>query len=897
MKSIWGGSREDQSDDGSARNSLHAERDSAPPSEHTRLLPNRVESRPYLTPDDPAVSPYNLRSIRFTMIPYYNLHPDRLRMVDCHFGVDVRHATRFPHPRIGLLSLQLCEFGTCQPTLFAAILRSPREGFHQTRYEEGWVGMVSVLWAFVMAIWTLATDRLVEWGKYEEEERLTGRGETRRTLGEWVAVSVSTISMVIIAVVLFLMTCMLVLRALDAGLAAPGKMYWVDGDKYRLHVYCHGNHTDSKLPTVLIEGGEGSIEGDLWDFADNAVNNGSISRYCFVDRPGISWSDTAPSPLSAGMAVEAIDEALARAGEDGPWVLMSVGIGSIYSRILSSRHGKDVKGLLYEASHCGSEALSHHLELLKYLKLYLRAGPKKIASGGRSAYQTGKRIFAKLQENLVAGTLSKRDVASSRAIQAQDVPLTLVSSGVKIREDKKWEKQQRDLSHLTHKLRHWDIVDDAPHQVWETLEGREVIEKRLKQLVLVYDVMTELPRAAAVEGVGRGTTELYQWLKMASFFDIKARKAAAANGSTAKAGEPKQAARKQPWVEKYRPKTLSDVTAQDHTVNVLQRTLQASNLPHMLFYGPPGTGKTSTILALAKELYGPEMIKARVLELNASDERGISIVREKVKDFARMQLTNPPPGYRDRYPCPPFKIIILDEADSMTQDAQSALRRTMETYSKITRFCLICNYVTRIIDPLASRCSKFRFKSLDQGNARKRLEEIAEKEGVRLEDGAVDALIRCSEGDLRKAITFLQSAARLVGAVEKGEDEGEDKMDVDDDAGKVVSVKIVEDIAGVIPRSTVERLQKAMQPKSAGATYQAIAKVVEEMVADGWSAGQVVTQLYQAVINDELIPDLGKNKITLIFSEVDKRLVDGADEHLSILDLALRISNILAGKG
>ncbi|KAI1203150.1 replication factor C subunit 2 [Nemania serpens] len=386
---------------------------------------------------------------------------------------------------------------------------------------------------------------------------------------------------------------------------------------------------------------------------------------------------------------------------------------------------------------------------------------------------------------------------------------------------------------------------------------------------------------------------------MASFFDLKARKAAAANGaSAAKSGESKQAARKQPWVEKYRPKTLSDVTAQDHTVNVLQRTLQASNLPHMLFYGPPGTGKTSTILALAKELYGPEMMKTRVLELNASDERGISIVREKVKDFARMQLTNPPPGYRDRYPCPPFKIIILDEADSMTQDAQSALRRTMETYSKITRFCLICNYVTRIIDPLASRCSKFRFKSLDQGNARKRLEEIAEKEGVTLEDGAVDALIKCSEGDLRKAITFLQSAARLVGAVEKSEEDGVDKMDIDDDgAVEAVSAKVVEEIAGVIPSSTIEKLQKAMQPKSAGATYQAIAKVVEDMVADGWSAGQVVTQLYQAVINDELIPDLGKNKITLVFSEVDKRLVDGADEHLSILDLALRISNILAGKG
>ncbi|KAI1804027.1 putative replication factor protein [Daldinia bambusicola] len=382
---------------------------------------------------------------------------------------------------------------------------------------------------------------------------------------------------------------------------------------------------------------------------------------------------------------------------------------------------------------------------------------------------------------------------------------------------------------------------------------------------------------------------------MASFFDLKARKAAAASGATtAKVEESKQNTRKQPWVEKYRPKTLSDVTAQDHTVNVLQRTLQASNLPHMLFYGPPGTGKTSTILALAKELYGPEMMKSRVLELNASDERGISIVREKVKDFARMQLTNPPAGYKNRYPCPPFKIIILDEADSMTQDAQSALRRTMETYSKITRFCLICNYVTRIIDPLASRCSKFRFKSLDQGNAKKRLEEIASKEGVTLEDGAVDALIKCSEGDLRKAITFLQSGARLVGAIEKGDDEG-DKMDVDDEA-KIVTVKIVEEIAGVIPDQTIERLQKAMQPKSAGATYQAIAKVVEEMVADGWSAGQVLSQLYQTVIRDELVPDIAKNKITLVFSEVDKRLVDGADEHLSILDLALRISNILAGK-
>ncbi|OAA64855.1 activator 1 41 kDa subunit [Cordyceps fumosorosea ARSEF 2679] len=387
---------------------------------------------------------------------------------------------------------------------------------------------------------------------------------------------------------------------------------------------------------------------------------------------------------------------------------------------------------------------------------------------------------------------------------------------------------------------------------------------------------------------------------MASFFDIKARKAAAAANSGSESKQTKaDDGRVQPWVEKYRPKSLDDVTAQEHTVSVLQRTLQAANLPHMLFYGPPGTGKTSTILALAKQLYGPEMMKSRVLELNASDERGISIVREKVKNFARMQLTNPPTanGYRDRHPCPPFKIIILDEADSMTQDAQSALRRTMEIYSKITRFCLICNYVTRIIDPLASRCSKFRFKSLDQGSARRRLEAIAEAEKVPLEEGAVDALIRCAEGDLRKAVTFLQSAARLVGAGpaagQPKDVDGDEAMDMD---GKAVTVKIIEDIAGVIPGKTIDELVAALRPRGSTGSYTGVSRVVEDMVADGWSAGQIVSQLYQVLVYDETIPDVQKNKMVMVFSEVDKRLLDGADEHLSILDLSMRISAIMAEK-
>ncbi|GAB7363823.1 hypothetical protein MBLNU230_g4389t1 [Neophaeotheca triangularis] len=410
---------------------------------------------------------------------------------------------------------------------------------------------------------------------------------------------------------------------------------------------------------------------------------------------------------------------------------------------------------------------------------------------------------------------------------------------------------------------------------------------------------------------------------MANFFDIRARQAAAAANASSSSKVPiSETPRLQPWVEKYRPKSLDDVASQDHTVTVLRRTLQSNNLPHMLFYGPPGTGKTSTVLALAKQLYGPELIKSRVLELNASDERGISIVREKVKDFARMQLSNPPAGpagveYRKKYPCPPYKIIVLDEADSMTQDAQSALRRTMETYSKITRFCLVCNYVTRIIDPLASRCSKFRFKSLDEGNAGRRLGDIAKLEGVGMEEGVIETLLRCSEGDLRKAITFLQSAARLVGAtqpqggpekkkrkrkVEDEEDEESgDAMDVDGAAASApslpITVRSIEEIAGVIPPATIETLTTAMQPSTKGTTYGKVSKAVEDLVAEGWSATQLVTQLYeQVVLSDEATGDWQKSKIVMCFSETDKRLVDGSDEHLTILDLCLQIAGILGQK-
>ncbi|KAJ3506636.1 hypothetical protein NMY22_g17183 [Coprinellus aureogranulatus] len=252
----------------------------------------------------------------------------------------------------------------------------------------------------------------------------------------------------------------------------------------------------------------------------------------------------------------------------------------------------------------------------------------------------------------------------------------------------------------------------------------------------------------------------------------------------------------QPWVEKYRPKTIDDVSAQEHTVAVLQKTLTSANLPHMLFYGPPGTGKTSTILALARQLFGPDNFRNRVLELNASDERGISIVREKVKNFARQTPRAQAVSSDGKtYPCPPYKIIILDEADSMTQDAQGALRRIMETYAKITRFCLICNYVTRIIEPLASRCSKFRFTPLDSGSAFSRLSYIAKEERIDVDEPVINTLISTSHGDLRRAITYLQSAARLSAS---------------SNPPAPIHAADIQEIAGVVPDSVINDFARVL---------------------------------------------------------------------------------------
>ncbi|SCV02156.1 LANO_0F15588g1_1 [Lachancea nothofagi CBS 11611] len=327
-----------------------------------------------------------------------------------------------------------------------------------------------------------------------------------------------------------------------------------------------------------------------------------------------------------------------------------------------------------------------------------------------------------------------------------------------------------------------------------------------------------------------------------------------------------------PWVEKYRPKKLEDVTAQDHAVTVLRKTLKSANLPHMLFYGPPGTGKTSTILALTKELYGPNLTKSRVLELNASDERGIAIVRDKIKSFARLTVSKPSASDLENYPCPPYKIIILDEADSMTSDAQSALRRTMENYSNVTRFCLICNYVTRIIDPLASRCSKFRFKPLDSSNAISRLKYVASQESLKFDDGVLEKVLDISQGDLRRAIMLLQSSSKLVKHLDP----------------PLITSLAVDELAGTVPNELIDTLTT----KIASMDFNDIMSCVASLERSGWSGAAVTNQLHEYYINNDQFATRFKNAVSWIIFDSDSKLTNGGNEHIQLANLAIRVANL-----
>jgi pimeloyl-ACP methyl ester carboxylesterase len=371
------------------------------------------------------------------------------------------------------------------------------------RAEESAPGVASVVWATLMAIFCIVTDRTVAWGKKEEEERLTGRPETRRTLKEWLAVLASTIILVVFILITVLMTATLIIRSLDAGLAMDGERYAVDSGKYEVHFSCYGNATTDKhgnrTPTVLLEAAEDPVEYDFEHWAYNAVKNGTIDRYCYWDRPGYAWSDNAPSPHSAGMAADNLAEVLAITGEEGPWILVSAGYGSIVSRIFSARKPRDIAGimmvdplhedLLYRLANPSRGFLLWAYGIISPLGIRRIIGSlfggqtKEDRVFGRDNKQSGKMLKAMLQENLVANSFTRADINTARTIQAPDTPLVVVSSGLHVSKDDEWANKQRDLTKITGKLVSWDVVKKAPHYVWRTQEGRDTMEKRLGELV------------------------------------------------------------------------------------------------------------------------------------------------------------------------------------------------------------------------------------------------------------------------------------------------------------------------------------------------------------------------------------------------------------------------------
>ena len=217
-----------------------------------------------------------------------------------------------------------------------------------------------------------------------------------------------------------------------------------------------------------------------------------------------------------------------------------------------------------------------------------------------------------------------------------------------------------------------------------------------------------------------------------------------------------------PWIEKYRPQTLNDIISQNDVVNVLKIFIQKKCLPHLLFYGPPGTGKTSTIVSCAKELYG-EYYPYMVMELNASDDRGIEVVRNRIIQFANTKSVFFGKDSDERKDI--FKLVILDETDAMTSDAQAILRKVVENCTSNTRFCLICNYIQNINTALQSRCTRFRFSPLDKNMIKQRVNDIVLKENIVVTDDGINTIIKKAHGDMRKVINILQSTSMAYDVV------------------------------------------------------------------------------------------------------------------------------------
>ncbi len=300
------------------------------------------------------------------------------------------------------------------------------------------------------------------------------------------------------------------------------------------------------------------------------------------------------------------------------------------------------------------------------------------------------------------------------------------------------------------------------------------------------------------------------------------------------------------WTEKYRPTTFSEVKGQEHVVHKLEAFVKEQNMPHLLFAGPAGVGKTTLSLVMAKSFFGDSW-KSNFLELNASDERGIDVVRVKVKDFARTKALGDVP----------FKIIYLDECDALTKEAQQALRRTMENYTSTCRFILSCNYSSKIIDPIQSRCAVFKFKPLEEEHLSSLIDHIVKEEELSLDEGAKEALFQASHGDARRVENILQSAATF---------------------SKTITSKDVYSIASLAKPQELDQIFAHCAQKD---FLSARKKMLDIMLEYGLSGVDMVIQLQKEIWKTSF-PSAIQLSFLKMCGEVEFRLIEGSDEFIQL---------------